>query len=172
MLPKNQKKFEMQDLSDLKFLLASFISPIHLSRFAPPTRLMGMSRNARLWLTGIVLVHLIISIVHGTAHTEAHVPLSPAANVFVLTVIVAGPLVGLALMWPSQRIGAWLIASTLAGSLVFGFVNHFVFASPDHITHVDPQFRLLFTTTAVLLVVTEALGSGLAVRSLRARRSL
>jgi hypothetical protein len=133
---------------------------------------MGMNRNARLWLAGIVLAHLVISIVHGAAHTKAQVPLSPAANVFVFTVILAGPLVGLALIWPTERIGTWLIALTLAGSLVFGFVNHFVFNSPDHVTHVDPQFRALFTTTAVLLAVTEALGSGLAVRTLRARRYL
>jgi len=118
-------------------------------------------------MAAIVLAHLVISIVHGTAHTKAHVPLSPAANVFVIAVIVAGPLIGLSLTWPSRRIGAWLIALTMAGSLVFGFVNHFVFSSPDHISHVDPQWRPLFTTTAVLLALTEALGSGLAVRSLR-----
>jgi hypothetical protein len=133
---------------------------------------MGMNRNARIWLAGVVLAHLVISVVHGSAHTNAHVPLSPAATLFVFTVILAGPLLGLVLIRPSQRIGAWLIALTLAGSLVFGIVNHFVFSSPDHVTHVDPQWRPLFTTTAVLLVVTEALGSGLAVRFLRARRSL
>jgi len=131
-----------------------------------------MNRNAKLWLIGIVIAHLLISILHGSAHEKAHVPLSPAANIFVLTVILAGPLLGLALLWPSQRIGVSLIALTLVGSLIFGLVNHFIFASPDHVTHVDPQFRTLFTTTAVLLAITEAVGSGLAVRSLRARRSL
>ena len=39
----------------------------------------------------------------------------------------------------------------MAGSLVFGLVNHFVFVSPDHVAHVDPQWRPLFATTAVLL---------------------
>src|SRR5689334_12762452 len=28
------------------------------------------------WLTAAVLVHLVVSIVHGAAHSEAHVPLS------------------------------------------------------------------------------------------------
>jgi hypothetical protein len=41
-------------------------------------------------------------------------------------------------------------------------VNHFVLASPDHISQVDPQWRPLFTTTAIMLAVTEALGAGLA----------
>jgi hypothetical protein len=123
-----------------------------------------------MWMAALVLIHFVITIVHGTAHAEANVPLSPAANVFVLAVIVAGPWIGLALTWPAQRIGAWLIALTMVGALIFGFVNHFVLASPDHVAHVDPQWRPLFTTTAVLLVVTEALGSGLAVRSVWARR--
>jgi len=65
-----------------------------------------------------------------------------------------------------------LIALTMAGALVFGFVNHFVLSSPDHVAHVDPQWRPLFTTTAVLLALTEALGSGLAIQSLLRRKSL
>lgn len=121
-------------------------------------------------MAAVVLIHLVIVIVHGTAHSKARVALSPAASIFVFAVIVAGPLIGLALMWRAQRVGAWLIALTMAGALVFGFVNHFVLASPDHITHVDAQWRPLFSATAVLLALTEALGFVLAVRMLRARR--
>lgn len=125
---------------------------------------------AWIWLTAAVLAHLVVSIVHGAAHAEAEVPLSREANLFVYIVILAGPLVGLGLTWPAERIGGWLIAVTMAGSLVFGVVNHFVFASPDHVAHVDPQWRPLFATTAILLVVSEALGFGLAVRFLRERK--
>jgi hypothetical protein len=121
-------------------------------------------------MAALVLVHLVITILHGTAQAKANVPLSPAANVFVFAVIVAGPLIGLGLTWPAQRIGTWLIAFTMAGALIFGLVNHFVLVSPDHVAHVDPQWRPLFTTTAVGLVLTEALCSGLAVRSVWARR--
>jgi hypothetical protein len=121
-------------------------------------------------MAALVLVHLVVTILHGAAHARANVPLSPAANVFVLAVIVTGPLVGLGLAWRAQRVGGWFIALTMAAALVFGFVNHFVLASPDHFAHVNAQSRPLFTTTAVLLVLTEALASGLAVRSLWARR--
>ena len=134
-----------------------------------------MNRNvnpARRWLTAAVLAHLVISIVHGAAHAEAHVPLSPAANLFVFIVILAGPLVGLALTWPAERIGSWVIAVTMAGSLVFGLVNHFVMASPDHVAQVARQWRPLFATTAVLLALTEALGSGLAIRLARERKTV
>ena len=121
------------------------------------------------WMTAAVLAHLAVSIVHGAAHDGAHVPLSPAANLFVFIVILAGPLVGLGLTWWAERIGSWIVASTMAGSLVFGLVNHFVLDSADHVAHVAPDWRSLFTTTAVLLVVTEGLGSVLAVRVARER---
>src|SRR5206468_2744303 len=81
-------------------------------------RLMGMKRNRGpvwTWMAALVLVHLVITILHGSAHAKANVPLSPAANIFVLAVIVAGPLIGLGLTWPAQRIGTWLIALTMAG---------------------------------------------------------
>ena len=120
-------------------------------------------------MAAVVLAHLVVTVVHGTAHTGAHVPLSPAANVFVITVILAGPLIGLVVSWWAGRLGAWLVALTMGGALVFGFLNHFVFASPDHVNQVDPQWRALFTVTAVLLAFTEALGLGLAIRSARYR---
>jgi len=116
------------------------------------------------WLIATVLVHLAVTLVHGMAHTQAQVPLSRAANLFVVIVILAGPLVGLALMWPAERVGSWVIALTMAGSLVFGLINHFVLSSPDHVAHVAPPWRPLFATTAVLLALTEALGVALAVR--------
>jgi MFS family permease len=133
-----------------------------------------MKRNRgsyRTWLMVIVLVHLVVSMVHGIAHTQAHVPLSLAANLFVYIVILAGPLIGLALTWWTPRLGGWLIALSMAGSLVFGLVNHFVLTSPDHVAHVDPQWRSLFATTAVLLAVTEALGVVLAARFLARERT-
>jgi hypothetical protein len=81
------------------------------------------TQSARRWLTAAVLVHLVVSIVHGAAHSEAHVPLSRAANLFVFGVIMAGPLVGLALASSAERIGGWVIAITMASALVFGCAN-------------------------------------------------
>lgn len=126
----------------------------------------------RSWLTLVVAAHLIISVVHGTAHNGAHVPLSFAANLFVFVVIVAGPLAGVAIMWWSERVGGWIVAFALAGSFIFGFINHFVLASPDHVAHVAIQWRPLFATTAVLLALTEALGFGLALRLVRKSENL
>ena len=126
--------------------------------------------SAWTWLASAILVHLLVSVGHGVAHAQARVPLSQAAGLFVLIVVLAGPVIGLALTWPAERIGSWLIAVTLAGSLVFGAVNHFVFASPDHVAHVGPQWRPLFATTAVLLTAVEAVGFALAIRVMRERK--
>lgn len=122
------------------------------------------------WLTATILAHLVVSMVHGAAHGGAHVPMSLAANLFVATVIVAGPLVGLALTWRAERFGAWLIAITMAGALVFGGVNHFVIASPDHVAHINGDWRLLFALTAVLLAATEGLAFVLALELARKRK--
>ena len=100
-------------------------------------------RPGRLSLAAVVLAHLVVSVFHGTAHDRAHVPLSLWMNVFVYVVILAGPLVGLALTWWNARAGSWVVALAMAGSLVFGVVNHFLLSSPDHIAHVDPQWRPL-----------------------------
>ena len=122
-------------------------------------------------VAGIVFVHFVVTVFHGIAHARAQVPLSYAASIFVFTIVLAGPLLGIALMWRSRRIGAAVIAMTLAGSFAFGFVNHFVLISPDHIAHVAATWRPLFIATAVLLALTEALGSALALQILRLGRS-
>lgn len=119
----------------------------------------------RLWLAAAVFGHLIISLIHGYAHAGAHVDLTAMQSAFVYMVILAGPLIGFALFFLRPRAGALLIAAAMAGSLVFGLVNHFIVASPDHVAHVVEQWRPLFTGTAVLLVATESLGVFLGLRS-------
>ena len=128
----------------------------------------SIRRSAWRWLTVVVLLHLAVSVVHGTAHTGAHVPLSRAANLFVFGVIVAGPLVGFAMALAAPRLGGWVIAITMAGALVFGCVNHFVLAGPDHVSQVAGQWRAMFATTAASLAALEGLATVLAFRTARA----
>ena len=123
------------------------------------------------WLAAAVLAHLIVSIVHGAAHAGAHVLLSTPATLYVLVVILAGSLIGLALLRSGRAARSWVIAVTLVGSFVFGLVYHFVFSNPDNVGHVDSHLRALFATTAVLLALTEALGGGLAISFVRRRKS-
>jgi hypothetical protein len=121
------------------------------------------------WLCSIVVAHLLVSFVHGTAHMRARVDLPPASQAFVYTVILAGPLVGLAVGWRARRPGSWLIAATMTAALLFGVVNHFVLMSPDHVSQVAAEWRGLFATTAAILAVLEAAGAALAWKVSRAR---
>src|SRR4051812_29729324 len=93
-------------------------------------------RGARHLLRLAVLGHLAVTIVHGAAHSGAHVPMTLAASLFIFLIIEAGPLAGLWLARSRPRAGGWLVAATMAGSLVFGLVNHFVISSPDHVNQV------------------------------------
>jgi hypothetical protein len=126
-------------------------------------------RTERAALAAIVIVHLIVSFAHGAAHSGAQVPLPIAATVFVYVVILAGPLVGLALSAWRPQAGAALIAGTMAGSFAFGVINHFIIPGSDHVAHVAHDWRPLFATTAALLAAIEAAGTAIGIRVARRR---
>jgi len=119
------------------------------------------------WMAATVLAHLLVSMIHGAAHTWASVPMSLAANLFVLVVILAGPLIGLGISLRTKLYGGVVVALTMAASLIFGVANHFFIDSPDHISHIATPWRSLFVTTAVLLTITELLGLAIALRLIR-----
>jgi hypothetical protein len=121
-------------------------------------------------MAAIVVVHLLISVLHGTAHTGASVPMSLPANLFVFVVILAGPLIGVIISVWAKPFGGVVVALTMAASLIFGAVNHFIIDSPDHITHIAAPWSRLFATTAALLAITELLGLGIALRLIRTMR--
>jgi hypothetical protein len=121
-------------------------------------------------MTGVVLIHLAISIAHGRAHTGAQVPLSVAGALFVYIVILAGPIAGLVVARWRPRAGALIVAASMTGALVFGLANHFLIDGQDHVAHVAAGWRTLFGVTAALLVVSEAAGAAIGIwwgRSLR-----
>jgi hypothetical protein len=132
-----------------------------LSHRAGLSRLRDMSPKQRFTLAAIVMLHLIVSVVHGSAHTGAMVEQGPAATSFIVVVILAGPLVGLVWLWMNPRIGAPVIAVTMAASLLFGVINHFIIPGADRVDHVAMAWRGLFGSTAVFLAMTEAAGAAL-----------
>ena len=143
-----------------------------MSRFTGLTRLDGMGRNTpRIALAAVVVLHLLVSLVHGWAHGMAGVSGNGPAMAFVVIVIIAGPLVGLAWMWKSAVVGARIIGATMAASLLFGLVNHFIIAGPDRVDHVVAHAQTLFEVTALMLVLTEAAGSVLGFSYGRSRRT-
>jgi hypothetical protein len=127
----------------------------------------GVGNNSwlRMWLVTIVLVHFVVLLLHGAAHSRLAIPLSAWQTAFVGLVISLLPLIGASLLWTRHsRAGARLIALSMFASLVFGLVNHFVLISPDHITVVPAHpWRYSFILSAALLVVTETIGMVLGV---------
>src|SRR5215475_10955219 len=119
---------------------------------------MRRSTAATLWLATAVLAHFAVTVVHGSSHRGAQVGLGPASMLFVIVVIELAPLAGLLLALGSPRAGGIVVATSMAAALVFGVVNHFVVISPDHVSQVAAEWRPLFSSSAVLLVVTEAVG--------------
>jgi hypothetical protein len=113
---------------------------------------MDMGRQ-QLALAVVVVLHLVVTLAHGWAHNAAAVPLGWLSLAFVIVVIQAARLIGIA----------------MSASLLFGLINHFVIASPDHVNRVTAQWRALFVSTAILLALTEAAG---AILGLTARRAL
>jgi hypothetical protein len=109
--------------------------------------------------------------VHGSAHGTAGVGLNAPSMAFVLIVIIAGPLVGLAWMWKNPVRGARIIGVTMAASLLFGLINHFIIAGPDRVDHVVAHARTMFELTALLLVLTEVAGAVLGFSYSRSQRT-
>jgi hypothetical protein len=126
---------------------------------------MRTSNVERRVLAAVVILHLGVSALHGRAHQEAQVGLSSLATQFVYIVILAAPLAGLgALLLVSRLAGAWIVTISMAAAFIFGLVNHFILQSPDHVNQVSGAWASTFAATAVLLAITEAAGSLLAVR--------
>ena len=120
-------------------------------------------------MTIAVLAHLVVNLLHGQAHTSLGVGLSSWQQLYVLAVILLAPLVALVLTFTRYaRDGLWLLLVAMLGSFVFGGLYHYLIISPDHVAHLPPgDARGMFRTTALLLLVTEAIGvivAGIALR--------
>ena len=121
---------------------------------------MAGTSSQRAWVTIAVLVHLLVTVAHGHAHTRLGVGLNSWQNFYVFTVILIAPLIALVLSFTRlARAGAWLLFASMLGSLVFGAIYHYVIISPDNVAHLPVgSARDLFRITATLLLVTEAFG--------------
>jgi len=107
------------------------------------------------------VLHLVVLFWHGAAHADIPVPLTSLQLVFVIVVTYILPVVGGILVWTEMRVtGAWLVTLSMLASLLFGFINHFMRASPDYVLEVpDNAWRHSFVVSAALLAVVETVGT-------------
>lgn len=120
-------------------------------------------------MTLAVLAHLVVTLLHGRAHTELGVGLANWQQVYVIVVILLAPLVALLLSWTRYfKVGFWLLLGSMLGSLIFGGLYHYIIISLDHVAHLPPgEARGLFRITALLLLITETFGVVVAVAAVR-----
>ncbi len=107
----------------------------------------------------VVVVHALIVVPHGIAHSTMHIDMNVWQNIYILIVINLLPLLAALLIWKRPRTGFLLLLLSMAGSLVFGGFYHFIAAGPDNVASLpsDPWTHT-FQVTAVLLALSEVAG--------------
>ena len=120
--------------------------------------------------TTIVIIHAIAHGLHGLAHEEIPIPLSLLQSVFVGVVILLVPIIAAVLLWTQfDRIGSWLLLSSMIGAILFGIYNHYIVISPDHVSHVSfVGWGWLFQVTAILTLIVDGLACWISISALKA----
>ncbi|SRR5712692_2241694 len=121
------------------------------------------------FIVSVVVLHSVISGLHGLIHQALVIGLSLAQLNYVLWVTIVAPAVGVVLFWRGFRTpGAILILASMIGALVFGIYYHVWATGPDKILTLpqDGALPSLFQGTAVVLLILEALGCYVALRYL------
>lgn len=120
--------------------------------------------------TTVVVIHAIVSAIHGLAHQEIPIPLSLFQSLFVGIVIFLAPIIAAVLLWTQfDRIGNWLLLSSMAGSGLFGLYNHYIVISSDHVSQVSlAGWGLVFQITAFLIPLVDGLGCAVGISALKA----
>src|SRR6059036_2726005 len=108
------------------------------------------------YLIALVLAHFIVTLVHATAHFALEIVPAGIDLVFIIGVILIGPLVALVILRFNPPLAAGLLAVLMGASLVYGIVSHFLVPGPDNVTFLGSQtWTVLFVATAFLLGVLE-----------------
>jgi hypothetical protein len=107
----------------------------------------------------IVVLHFVVSLIHGLAHSSMHIDMKLWQNVYILTVITALPWVSGYLLWRRKRGGFFFLFLSMSGALAFGCYYHFIAAGADNMNSLGSHaWASTFQVTAVLLALTETGG--------------
>lgn len=122
----------------------------------------------RVWAIAIVIGHLIVTTPHSIAHTSLQIEMLLWQNIFIGVVIILAPIVAAVLVWRRRQFGFFLLALSMAGSLLFGVYYHFIAAGADNVaTHMGHASGSTFMITAVLLAIVELVGVLIGVAGMR-----
>ena len=112
---------------------------------------------------------------HGPAHLQLGVSISDFQSAYVFLVTLVAPIAAVIMLLflnkPKILLGgAWLLLVSMLASLLFGLVYHIVIPSSDNIFTVmqNPSlYSVVFTSTAILLLIVEGVGTWVGVRATR-----
>lgn len=132
------------------------------------SRQFGKVNWLRLSICIIILLHIIFEIIHGLTHEELQITLSSFQFAYVLLVILVTPIISMILIIIKsisfQRVGAILLLGSMLGSFIFGVFNHIITPGLDNIFTVETNlWGLLFQSSAIFLLIINAIGVGLGV---------
>lgn len=117
-------------------------------------------RDRRL-AVALVVVHAVVSGVHGLAHVELPVALAAWQEGFVLLVPTLVPFVALVLLYRGREgAGAALLTVSMAGAFLFGTYFHYLVPNPDHVTSIPAgPWHVHFVWTAAAIALSEIAGA-------------
>jgi len=120
-----------------------------------------MRRDEAFLGTALVVVSAAVNATHTASHAGQHVMSLPTWQLaYIAVVIYAAPVVAAVLLWTRYRLpGAWLLVASMAGSLVFGLLYHFLVPGPDNVFTQPPgTWRTAFGISAVLMLPLQGMG--------------
>src|SRR5918993_1477895 len=120
-----------------------------------------MRGSEAFWGTAVVAVSAAVNAAHTASHAGQHVMSLPAWQLaYIVVVIYAAPVVAAVLLWTRYCLaGAWLLVASMAGSLVFGLLYHFLLPGSDNVFTQPPgAWRTTFGVSAVLLLPLQGMG--------------
>ncbi|GEM_PF-2383994 len=112
-------------------------------------------------ITVTVGIHAVVVFWHAWAHMTLAVNMSWLQNAFIVSVIMATPVVAGVLVWaPYRRTGALALTASMFGALIFGVYHHFLDPGVDNISRVPTGgWGMLLRLTAILLAILEGWGA-------------
>jgi hypothetical protein len=118
----------------------------------------------------IIVIHAIVTVVHSAAHFGLQIFMSPWQNVYIVTVIIALPLIAGFLLARRASAGFLTLFLSMLGAFLFGGYYHFVAPGPDNVAWLLPHaWTVPFQLSATLLGITELVGVAVGMLGLTIR---
>lgn len=94
-----------------------------------------MRKDGALMGTMVVVGSAAVNAAHTVSHAGQHIMSLPAWQLaYIVVVIYAAPVFAAVLLWTRYCLaGAWLLVASMAGSLVFGLLYHFLLPGSDNV---------------------------------------